>query len=81
MQTELNKWGNSLAIRIPSQMAKELGMSPGSVAEITLDDGRIVVTPAHHKPSLKHLLDSLKASGREEEIPTGTEAGNEAAEW
>ncbi|MBI1275178.1 AbrB/MazE/SpoVT family DNA-binding domain-containing protein [bacterium] len=81
MQAELNKWGNSLAIRIPSQMAKELGISQGSLADITLDNGRIVVTPAKRKPSLKHLLASMKTTGKEQEIPAGGEMGNEAAEW
>jgi antitoxin MazE len=82
MQAELNKWGNSLAIRIPSQLAKELGMSQGSLADIRLDNGRIVVTPAKQKPDLKHLLDSMKAAGgKEEEIDSGSELGHEASEW
>lgn len=82
MQTELNKWGNSLAIRIPSQIAKALGMSQGSAADITLDNGRIVVTPAVCKPNLKQLLNSMKKAGEhEEEIDSGEPVGNEISSW
>jgi len=82
MQSEFNKWGNSLAIRIPSQIAKEMGIEAGSMTYIRIDNGRIIITPASSKPTLRSLLDSMrKAGGREAEIDMGEERGREVSEW
>ena len=34
MQTSIQKWGNSLGIRIPSVYAKELDLLDGSIVDI-----------------------------------------------
>ena len=81
MNAELGKWGNSLALRIPAGLAKELGFTEGSKADLELADGRLVITPTHRKPRLKELLASLKQAGAEREISSGSEKGNEEVEW
>ena len=43
MKTRIQKWGNSLAVRLPKSFADVLGLGEGSPAEMTLEDGAIVV--------------------------------------
>jgi len=43
MQTKFVKWGNSLALRIPSAFAKEIGAVKGTPADMTVKDGALVV--------------------------------------
>ncbi len=45
MKTRIQKWGNSLAVRIPKSFAEELGFEDSSPAEISLEDGAIVIKP------------------------------------
>lgn len=43
MQTKLNKWGNSWAIRIPSTFLQELKIDPGKFLEISVEKDQIVI--------------------------------------
>lgn len=45
MNARVQKWGNSLAVRIPKSFARELRFVDGSPAEMTVDDGAIVIKP------------------------------------
>ncbi|MGG0717602.1 AbrB/MazE/SpoVT family DNA-binding domain-containing protein [Robertmurraya massiliosenegalensis] len=56
----VKKWGNSLAVRIPSQFAKNLGLRHGSQIELELLADEIVIRPVQTKPTLDHLLAQTK---------------------
>ncbi|WP_273837303.1 AbrB/MazE/SpoVT family DNA-binding domain-containing protein [Guptibacillus sedimenti] len=58
----VQKWGNSLAVRIPNQFAKNLGIVNGSKIELQLLDEAIIIKPVKNKPSLEDLL--AKAKGK-----------------
>ena len=58
MNSHVQRWGNSLAVRIPKVFADETGLSPNDEVEITVQDGRIVLTPLKAK---MYLLDELLA--------------------
>ena len=45
MKVQVQKWGNSLALRIPKSFAQETGIERGSVVDISLEDGEIVIRP------------------------------------
>ena len=45
MKTHIQKWGNSLAVRIPKSFAEEMGFEDSSPAEMSLDDGALVIKP------------------------------------
>ncbi|HEY8564196.1 MAG TPA: AbrB/MazE/SpoVT family DNA-binding domain-containing protein [Beijerinckiaceae bacterium] len=81
MRTQLAMWGNSLALRIPASFARELAAAPGSVAEVTIRDGALVVKVVDEAPaySLDELLAGLSEENRHEEIPTGPATGDEFA--
>lgn len=43
MQTAIKKWGNSLAIRIPSSISKTLNLKEESIIDINLKDNQIIL--------------------------------------
>src|SRR5690606_40002453 len=45
MRARVQKWGNSLALRIPKAVAEDTGLEQGSEVEMSLEDGQIVVSP------------------------------------
>jgi antitoxin MazE len=46
MKTQVQKWGNSLALRIPKAFAADLGLARDSLVELSLEDGNLVVRPS-----------------------------------
>ena len=43
MQMQVSQYGNSLAIRIPKPLARDLGLAKGSRVDLTIRDGRIII--------------------------------------
>ena len=74
MKTTVNKWGNSLAIRIPQLLAEKLGLSEGSSVDMDATDESIVITKP--KFTLNELLATYDAP--EPETDWGPSRGNEA---
>lgn len=58
MKTTIQKWGNSLGIRIPSYMAKDLSLENGSSVEILEEDSRIIIKPKR-ETKLDDILDLI----------------------
>ena len=78
MRTRVQKWGNSLALRIPKSFASEINLEPGSEVELTLADGKLVILPLVRSDfSLDELLAGITDSNLHSEFDTGTAAGNE----
>ena len=78
MRTRVQKWGNSLALRIPKSFATEVGLQRESSVEVSLADGKLVVTRvAEPKPTLKQLLAKVTKENLHHEIETGSAVGNE----
>ena len=57
MQTRVQKWGNSLGVRIPRGLAEEVGLVAGTEVNLSSKDGQLVVTPA--LPTRLRLYDLL----------------------
>jgi antitoxin MazE len=78
MKTRVQKWGNSLALRIPKSFANEVGLQRETSVEVSLNDGRLIVTPVSKpKPTLKQLLAQISKDNLHREVDTGTAVGNE----
>ena len=82
MKIEFAKWGNSLAVRIPSALAKEIGAAEGRKAEMTVENGALVLRPAararkRRRYTLDELLDGMTEAHVHPEIGTGPAVGNE----
>ena len=79
MITRVQKWGNSLALRIPKSFAVEVGLQTDSSVEVSLADGKLVITPiAKSKLTLKQLLAQVTDENLHHEVETGPAQGNEA---
>jgi antitoxin MazE len=78
MKTRVQKWGNSLALRIPKSFADEVGLQKETPVEVSLADGKLVVTPVTKpKPTLKQLLAKVTKENLHHEVDTGSAVGNE----
>lgn len=79
MRTKVQKWGNSLVLRIPKAFAVELGLANESPVEITVKDHQLLVEPVT-KPevTLSQLLAGVTKDNRHAEISVGPATGNEA---
>jgi antitoxin MazE len=79
MQTKIQKWGNSLGLRIPKSFAEQVGVEAGSDVDLSVEDGELVVRPRRSpRYQLKELLQAVAAKNVHEEIETGTCVGREA---
>ena len=78
MKARIQKWGNSLALRIPKSFADEVGFRRETTIEITLADGKLIITPvAKPKQTLKQLLAKVTRDNLHHEVDTGSATGNE----
>jgi antitoxin MazE len=79
MQIQIQKWGNSLAFRIPKSFAIETNIEEGSVVDISIEDGKLVITPTSKpKYSLDELLSKINKKNIHEEVDTGAATGKES---
>jgi antitoxin MazE len=79
MHTTVQKWGNSLAVRIPKPFVKETRIASGSEVDLTVDNGRIIIVPqVDPEYTLDDLLQGVTARNKHSETETGPAVGREA---
>ena len=72
MQISIQKWGNSLALRIPQVMAKEARLKQGGKADLRLTGGKLVIMPLARKGwTLKTLLGGITKQNLHGETAAG----------
>jgi len=76
MKGTVQRWGNSLAIRIPRAYARDLAVDEGSEVQLRVDGPSLVVTPSS-TPSLDALLAAITDDNLHTEIDTGPGKGRE----
>ena len=78
MRTKVQKWGNSLAVRIPKIFAEEVGLTDETSIELRLVKGGLVIEPtSEYAPTLAELLDGITDENRHEEFSWGGPVGDE----
>jgi len=78
MKTAVQKWGNSLALRIPKPFADQAKVRKGTPVSLTLEKGKLVMTPLSGKEiSLKQLLAKVKPKNIHAETDWGPAVGKE----
>ncbi len=78
MKTRIQKWGNSLALRIPKSFAAETHLEQGTLVELSLHDGRLIVEPLPQSSvTLADLLKDVTAENVHDEVDTGPAVGRE----
>ncbi|MGE5200177.1 MAG: AbrB/MazE/SpoVT family DNA-binding domain-containing protein [Rhodospirillaceae bacterium] len=79
MKATIQKWGNSLALRIPRTMAEDLGLAQHSLVELTMARGALVLKPAKRvRPALAALLDKVTTENIHAEADLGPPQGRES---
>jgi antitoxin MazE len=69
MHARVQRWGNSLALRIPSVIAKETELHEGAAVDLAVRRGKLVVERSTHRIELAELLEGI------------TEDNLHAAQW
>ncbi len=77
MEIQFAKWGNSVALRVPSKVAESLGIVPGSVANLDLKRDKLIITPQRHTYPLDDLLSGITSKNVHQETDTGSAVGAE----
>ena len=76
MEAVVKKWGNSLGIRIPYNIVRELSLRDGSFVDIKDKGKEIVITPVK-KSQLSEMLSQINEHNLHKEIETGAPVGKE----
>ena len=75
MRVHVQRWGNSLALRIPKPFAEDVEVKEGSAVDLSVSDGTLVAAPVRkRKASLKRLLVIGPCISNRNLIPCGHEA-------
>lgn len=75
MQSYVQKWGNSLGIRIPKSLAQRVGLSEGVAVEFQVDKNAIIIRPKRY--NLETLLSLVTQDNLHDEVSTGEQVGRE----
>ncbi|MBN1369904.1 MAG: AbrB/MazE/SpoVT family DNA-binding domain-containing protein [Dehalococcoidaceae bacterium] len=79
MKARIQKWGNSLALRIPKYIAEDAGLHKDGNVELTLFEGKMLVAPEIVAvPTLENLIAGVTAENLHTETDSGIRSGNEA---
>ncbi|MCG9875916.1 MAG: AbrB/MazE/SpoVT family DNA-binding domain-containing protein [Leptospiraceae bacterium] len=76
MESTIQKWGNSLGIRIPKLFAKQLDLNDGSQVEVVQEGNKIIIYP-YIRESLDEKLKKINIKNIHSETSTGDRIGNE----
>lgn len=78
MKVQIQKWGNSLALRIPKSFAIESKVEQGSTVEVSLEQGKIILAPVTEPEyTLEDLLAKVNKRNLHREVETGAAVGKE----
>jgi len=76
MEAMVQKWGNSLGIRIPNLIVREFSLKNGSVVNINDNGNEITIKPVK-KSRLSEMLDNINDDNVHEEVTTTGPVGKE----
>jgi len=80
MQVQVARWGNSLGLRIPKDIASRTGLREGTRLEVAAEGGRIIITLARPRYVLSDLLKGMTPQAMREAFDWGPEKGREIVE-
>ena len=76
MKTTIQKWGDSLAVRIPHPVAEEIHLKENSTVDLAIRAGNLVIV-VDAKLTLESLVEQITDENRHDEVGTGPRVGNE----
>jgi antitoxin MazE len=78
MQTQIGKWGDSLAVRIPGGCARDLGFEEGMVLDVSVVDGGLLLRHRAKEYTLEELVAGITPENRHGETDWGEAVGRES---
>lgn len=86
MNTKIQKWGNSLAVRLPKALTDSLQLAEGSTVRFVQKGKKLEIEAIHDlrykkEWTLKELLKGVSANDTHPETEWGSDVGNELSEW
>ena len=79
MRVRIQRWGNSLALRIPKAFAADAHLTQDSPVDISVVDGKLVIEPiVDPQFNLDDLLARMTEENIHSEVDTGPATGKEA---
>jgi len=76
MEAIIKKWGNSLGVRIPNLIVRELSLKDGSLVDIN-DKGKTIIIKPIQKNKLSEMLNNINENNIHKEIETSGPIGKE----
>jgi antitoxin MazE len=80
MKVQVARWGNSLGLRIPKDVAQKVGLHAGSRVEVEAEDGRVIISPARPRYALADLLRGMTPEAMHDAFDWGPDRGREAVD-
>ena len=80
-KSQVVKWGNSLAVRIPKTIAQQARLREGDALVIEVAGEEVSLRRVPEVPTLDELVAKITPENRYEEVSSGTEIGRERLEW
>lgn len=77
MRTRIQKWGNSLAVRIPRGFAEEAHIEENTTVDLSVRAGKLTIVAVEPELTLESLVDAITDENRHDEIDMGPAVGKE----
>ncbi len=77
MKTKIQKWGNSLGVRLPKSITEQKSLRAGLGVSVVIKNGQIVIEPAEEDVTLEALLSDVLADNLHNETEWSDVRGNE----
>ncbi len=77
MQVQISKWGNSLGVRVPKDVAAKLGLTEGSRVDVSIEGNRLVISTQRPVYALEELLIGMTPEAMHEAFDWGPDVGRE----
>lgn len=77
MRSQIVKWGNSVAIRVPKTVLERSGMREGDMVEFVAKKGAILAKAVKAEPTLDELVARITPGNKHEEVNWGPPMGRE----
>ena len=80
MQVQVARWGNSLGLRIPKDVAQKTGLREGARVDVQAEGDRIIISPARPRYVLTDLLKGMTPEAMRQACDWGPYRGREIIE-
>jgi antitoxin MazE len=74
---KVQKWGNSLAVRIPKEAASRAGLNAGDTVAVSAGPGRVTIIRKRHEYCIEDLVAQMTPENQPELVDWGPRRGKE----